>query len=331
MVVAQDGSGDYGTIQAAVDSIPENHPERIAIEVRSGEYREKVVIDRRIVSLIGAGADRTVIRWGDHAKMTFPDGEPYHTFHSYTALIGGDGFVGEGITYANDAGPGELVGQAVAAYVDGDRAAFRRCRFIGWQDTLFTGPLPPNPLDRATFGGPREGRPRRQSRQYYEDCYIEGDVDFIFGSATAVFNRCEIFSKRGERLNEASEHSGSGWIVAPSTPAESECGYVFLSCRLTGNASPASVYLGRPWREHAKAAFVRCELGGHIRSSGWDEWNGRGAAGSVVFAEFGSGGTGAAAAGARVNWSRELTMEEADSLTPARVLAGTDGWDPLAR
>jgi len=326
IVVAKDGSGDFETIQKAVDSISQASEERVVIVVKEGEYREKLVVDRPNVALIGAGADKTFIRWDDYARKTFPDGELYHTFNSYTALIGGDDFACEGITFANDAGPGDRVGQAIAAYVDGDRATFRRCRFLGWQDTLFTGPLPPNPLDRATFGGPREGKPLRPSRQYYEDCYIEGDIDFIFGSATAVFYRCEIRSKGGEKPSKEAGERTYGWVTAASTPADSAYGYVFLECRLTGETPPGTVYLGRPWRERAKVAFIRCELGEHIHPAGWEDWSGRGEAGGVVFSEYENEGLGAASENGRVGWSLALTKESAEDLAPPSCWpAPTDG------
>lgn len=346
-VVAADGSGDFASVQAAVDAIPPDFPERVTIFIRQGEYREKVFIDRRKVSLIGEGADRTAIRWDDYALKTFPDGEPYNTFNTYTLFAGADDFIAEDLSIVNGAGRGEDVGQAVALYADGDRAVFRRCRLIGWQDTLFTGPLPPSPVERATFGGPREGAPRRPSRQYYEDCYIEGDVDFIFGSATAVFNRCELFSKARRESPEDGEDRVHGWIAAPSTPEDAAFGYLFLSCRLTGDAPPRSVYLGRPWRDFASAAFVRCDMGAHIRPEGWHDWDKPGARRTARFAEYGSAGPGAPGghgragaangpapegrtAAARVDWSRQLTSEEADEMTVDRVLAGADGWNPLA-
>ncbi|WP_168123108.1 pectinesterase family protein [Paenibacillus sp. HB172176] len=335
--VAADGSGEYTTIQAAVDAIPPNLSERAMIRVRSGEYREKLFIDGKKLSLIGEGAEKTVIRWDDYALKAFLDGELYNTFHSYTAFIGGDDFIAEGLSFVNAAGPGHKVGQAVAAYVDGDRAVFRRCRFIASQDTLFTGPLPLYPIDRPTFGGPREGLPRRASRQYYEDCYMEGDVDFIFGSATAVFHRCEIFSRRrltegdGGQSVEAPETSVHGWLTAASTPEEAANGYVFLSCRLTGDAPPQSVFLGRPWREHAHTAFVDCWMGAHIRAEGWDDWNKPDVERTVRYMEHGSSGPGAVTGspGMRVGWSRRLTEGKAAALTPASVLSGEDGWNPV--
>lgn len=324
-VVAQDGSGDFTVIQDAINAVPEENAGRTTIRIRNGVYREKLYIAKRAVSLLGESAEHTVIVYGDYANKRFPDGELYHTFNSYTAFIGGEDFTAEHISLVNDAGPGEQAGQALAAYVDGDRAVFRNCRFIGHQDTLFTGPLPEQPIDRSTFGGPREGQNRRASRQYYENCYIEGDVDFIFGSATAVFNRCEIFAKD----RPAAGTGTHGWLTAASTPRDAEHGYVFIACKLTGDAPAGSYYLGRPWREHAKTAFISCWLGSHIHAAGWGDWNGRGMSGTVTYSEFGGTGPGAADVSQRTDWSRQLDEKAARRLTPELVLAGNDGWSPL--
>lgn len=315
ITVATDGTGDFVRIQEAVDQLPEGRTEPTTIYIKSGIYKEKLVIDKSWIQLVGDGAETTVITYDDNANKLFPDGEPYHTFHSYTVLISGDHVSVEGITIENTAGKGEVVGQALAAYVDGDCAAFYACRFLGHQDTLFTGPLPPKPRDRGSFGGPRDGAPRRSVRQYYSRCYLEGDIDFIFGSATAVFEDCEIHSL------------GSGWVTAASTPEDVEYGYVFLRCKLTGEAPEQSVGLGRPWRNYAKVAYLDCWLGAHIKAAGWDRWTEQEPVDEVRYSEFGSVGPGAVSSG-RADWARELSTGEAEKLTVQRVLAGQDGWDP---
>jgi pectinesterase len=318
VTVAADGSGDFLRIQEAVDRIPAGRREPTTIHIKRGVYKEKLYIDKPWITLVGEGAETTVISYDDYAKKVFPNGEPYHTFHSYTAYLGGDHITVEGITFENTAGSGDIVGQALAAYVDGDCVVFRDCRFLGHQDTLFTGPLPPKPRDRGTFGGPREGAPRRPVRQYYECCYVEGNVDFIFGSATAVFQECEIVSL------------GRGWITAASTPEDVPYGYVFLRCKLTGDAPEQSVGLGRPWRNYAKTAFVDCWVGPHIKAAGWDRWNEHEPIDEVRYMECRSVGPGAVTSG-RAEWARELTASEAGDLTARRVLAGDDGWDPTFR
>lgn len=315
ITVAADGSGDFVSVQEAINQIPNERVERTIIYIKSGIYKEKLHIHKPLISLIGESAEKTIITYDDYANKTFPTGELYNTFHSYTVFVGGDDFAAENITFENSAGKGEVVGQALAAYVDGDRVSFKDCTFLGHQDTLFTGPLPPKPRDRASFGGPRDGIPPRPVRQYYERCFIQGDVDFIFGSATAVFQDCEISS------------SGRGWITAASTPEDVEFGYVFIGCKLTGDAPEQSVGLGRPWRNYAKVAFVNCWLGPHIKAEGWDRWNERERVDTLEFMEYGSVGPGTVNH-ERVEWSKTLTRMEAERLTTLHILAGQDGWNP---
>ncbi|MGV2884888.1 pectinesterase family protein [Paenibacillus taichungensis] len=328
-LVAADGSGDFPSIQAAIDAIPADCTEKYTIRIKPGTYVEKLHIEKAMVHLVGAGADQTIITYDDYALKKFPNGELYHTFHSYTAFIGADDFTAEGLSFINSAGPGREVGQALAVYVDGDRAAFRHCRFIGHQDTIFTGPMPEHPIDRSFFGGPRDGAERRKLRQYYEDCYIEGDVDFIFGSATAVFQGCEIFAKN--RLSDvaAAEGEVNGWITAASTPEDARYGYVFIDCDLTSNAPPQSVYLGRPWRNHAKVCFLNCWMGAHVKQEGWHNWNKNDAEATVAYFEYHSAGPGAGSVMGRVPWAKILSEQEAAEYTVPVILSGEDGWQPF--
>ncbi len=324
IVVAGNGSGEYSTIQEAVNAVPKNQSERVIIYIKNGVYREKLLIEERKITLIGENVAHTIIEYNDYAMKTYPNGELYHTFNSYTIFIGADDFIAEGITFVNAAGSGEQVGQALAAYVDGDRVTFRACRFLGCQDTLFNGPLPEIPMDRPTFGGPREGKPRAHRRQYFESCYIEGDVDFIFGSATAIFKQCEIFSKVRE-----SQPDKVGFITAASTPADIEFGFVFIDCKLTSNAPPQSVYLGRPWRIHAKVAFLSCWLGEHIKAEGWHNWDKPDSESTTVFAEYKNIGPGSDI-GNRESWSHQLTDQEAVPYMSRHILSGEDNWMPLS-
>jgi len=208
--------------------------------------------------------------------------------------IDGDGMIWEDVTLANTAGP---VGQALALRADGDRLIFRRCRFLGWQDTLL--------LNRG--------------RHYFEDCYIEGHVDFIFGAATAFFSRCHIHCLR------------DGYITAASTPEGTAHGFVFADGRVTtGPEVVKGVYLGRPWRDFAKTVFIRTELAGNIRAEGWHNWNKPGAEKTTFYAEFANTGPGASPA-TRAPWAHTLTAIDAAALTPEAALAGPDGWNPVAR
>lgn len=320
MRVAADGSGDFLTVQEAVDAVPENNSQKVTIHIKNGVYKQKLFINKPWICLIGESVDKTIITFDDYALKTLPEGESMGTFRSYSTFIGGDDFTAENIAFENSAGEGSVVGQAVATYVDADRVVFRNCRFLGNQDTLFTGPLPPKPMIANSFRGPREDAPRRVGRQYYEDCYIQGDVDFIFGSAIAVYHRCEIFSNdRNSGVN--------GYITAASTPEGQEYGYVFIDCKLVSDAAPQTVYLGRPWRNFAKTVFIDCWMGEHIKAEGWHNWNKTESEQTTLYAEFNSRGPGARMQ-ERVPWAHILKAEEAWNYSIERVLAGSDGWNP---
>lgn len=322
--VATDGSGDCQTIQTAINQIPQQVSEPVVIKIKNGVYKEKIRLEIPSVTFLGEDPEKTILTFDDCAKKTFPGGEPMFTFNSYSFYVSGANFRAENMTFANSAGSGEIAGQALAAYVDGDRIIFKNCRFLGCQDTLFTGPLatdpPPanlNPI-HPLLG---YGRPVLPSvRQFFEDCYIEGDIDFIFGSATAVFHRCEIFSRdRGLPVN--------GYITAASTYPQVRHGYVFLDCRLTGNASDNSVYLGRPWRDYANVAFIQCWMGPHIHYAGWHNWDKPHREQTVTFIESQNTGPGAVM-DRRVSWMKTLTADETSQYTIEAVLAGVDGWRP---
>lgn len=289
LVVAQDGSGDHTTIQAAVDAIPAFPENRIEIHIKNGTYREKLIISswKTRVSFIGEDKEKTIIVWNDYSGKG-----NINTFTSYTVLVQGNEFRAENITFLNNAGP---VGQAVALHVEADRCVFKNCRIIGDQDTLYAG------VDN--------------SRQYYVNCYIEGTTDFIFGSATAVFENCTIRSKK------------NSYITAASTPQSQPHGFVFLNCTLTASDEATKVYLGRPWRPYAQTVFIKTEMGDHIRPEGWHNWNKPEAEKTAFYAEFKSTGPGAAKE-KRVTWARQLTRKEAKKYTPEKVLAGNDGWNP---
>lgn len=316
IVVAQDGSGDFQTIQEAINHIPEDNSTRTIIQVKKGRYHEKLHIDRRLITLKGEGME-TVITYDDCALKRWPDGKKYGTFNSYTVLITGDDFLAEDITFENAAGPGKIAGQALAAYIDADRVVFRNCRFLGHQDTIFTGPLPPVTGNGDLFDSPREGMPRKKGRHYYENCFIAGDVDFIFGGATAVFYNCELFS----------HDRHTGYITAASTPEGEKYGYVLINCKLTGDAQPETVYLGRPWRDYGRTVFINTYMGEHIKPEGWHNWSHPEREQTTFYAEYKSYGPGAKM-DQRVPWAKILTDEEAKEYTVENVLAGDDGWNP---
>jgi pectinesterase len=286
MLVAKDGSGDFKTIQEALNSISAESSERVIINIKNGSYKEKIFINRPNITLIGENKLHTILTYDDYAHKLFPNGEKMGTFNSFSTFIGGDGFSAENITFENSSGSGTIYGQALAVYVDADKAKFKNCRFLGCQDTIFTGPLPSKPKKGDFFGSLRDGEPRRASRQYYENCYIKGDVDFIFGSATAVFKDCEIFSRNRDM-------DVNGYITAASTAEGERFGYVFINCSLISDAAPNSVYLGRPWRDYAKTAIINCYMGEHIIAEGWHNWGRPEAEKTISYEEYNSLGPGA--------------------------------------
>jgi pectinesterase len=211
------------------------------------------------------------------------------TSGSSSFYVYGDDFSAENITFENSSGP---VGQAVAIQVIGDKAHFKNCRFLGYQDTLYT------------YG--------YSSRQLYENCYIEGTTDFIFGSSTAYFKECEIYCKKG-----------GSYITAASTPESTKYGYIFKDCKITAEEG-ASYYLGRPWRPYAKTVFINCDLGKHIKPQGWDFWGKESNKETAFYAEYKNLGIGFKPQ-ERVSWSHQLTKDEAEKYTIEEVL---NGWKP---
>lgn len=336
--VAKEGPADFRTISEALAAMAaveadacgaeagHRGADAAVISIAAGIYREKLRIERPGVTLIGEGRDSTIISWDDHATKPLPSGEPMRTFNSYTLYVGSADFQARDLCVENSAGDGRAVGQAVACYVDADRAAFYGCEFLARQDTLCLGPLPANPLPKGLnavhpVAIAKAGDESRPFRHYFRNCRIEGDIDFIFGSAAALFEDCDIISlERGETVN--------GYVTAPSTLPGQRHGFVFLDCRLGGNAAKGSVFLGRPWRASAKAAFLRCELGGHIAGYGWDNWDNPANERSAEFSEFGNRGEGAA--GERAAWSLKLDEKSAGGFTPQAILSGADGWSPWA-
>ncbi len=298
--------------------------EEVALYIAPGIYREKLVLERPYVNIIGEDALSTVIVYGDYARDIMPDGAKRGTFRTATLRIHTHDVSMKNITVQNDAGFGHAVGQALALYVDGDRNSFYDVRLIGSQDTLFTAPLPHKEAQPGGFTGPGEHKPRTMGRQYYKNCFIQGDIDFIFGGACCYFEECIIFSKKPEELPpEAEGRSIWSYVTAASTFKEEPYGYVFANCKLTSDCPPESVYLGRPWREYAKTVFVNCELGAHIHRAGWEDWNKT--HGHFFYAELNSTGEGADTSG-RADYSHQLSTEDAGYYTKEKVL---QGWMPV--
>lgn len=307
----------FSSINEAVSQIPENNRSAVTIHVAPGVYREKVTLNRPHVRIVGENAKDCVISWGDYANALMPDQSRRGTFRSYTMLVDADDVTLERLTIENSSSPREKAGQAIALYADGDRLAVKDCHLLGHQDTLFTGPLPPEPIEPGSFVGPKEHAIRRVGRQYYHNCYICGDVDFIFGSATAYFEDCEIASI-------LSGDGTAGYATAASTPEGVPYGYVFSGCRFTytgdGSIARPCVYLGRPWRDYAKTVLLDCCLGEHICAEGFHDWNKPHARDNCLYAEYKSHGPGACDASRRADFVQSLSDEEALMYSKAKVL-----------
>ena len=294
-VVAADGTGQYKTVQSAVNAAPNyvSHG-RWRILIKPGRYEGLVHVPRGkgALALVGDDPARTTITYNQTSATVGADGQAIGTFRSATMFVEGDDISIENLTIQNDAGP---VGQAVALRIDGDRVVVRNSRLLGWQDTLL--------LNRG--------------RQYIEDSYIAGHVDFIFGAATAFFSRCHVHAWR------------DGYLTAASTPADAPHGFVFADGIVTGEPE-VRTYLGRPWRDFAQTTFLRTVMGAAVVPEGWNNWSQPAREKTVRYAEFGSSGPGALALERRASWSRKLTQAEAARITVAAVLGGTDKWNPLA-
>lgn len=302
IIVSKDGKGNFTTIQEAINSVEEGKTVRTKIIVKPGTYREKITVDaaKSPISLIGENAENTILIYGDHASKQNAEGKNIGTTGSSSIFIFADNFSAKNITFQNDAGP---VGQAVAVLTTGDRIAFENCKFLGFQDTLYTKGAQDNP-DKF-----------KVSRNYFKNCYIEGTTDYIFGAGTAVFENCTIYSKKN-----------ASYVTAASTIEGNEYGYVFINCNLTGDADANSVYLGRPWRPFAKTVYINCAIDFTIKTEGWHNWGKSDAEKTTFYAEYNSKGVGADSS-KRVSWSHQLTKEESKKYTAKNILSGKDDWN----
>ena len=302
IVVSKDGKGDFTTIQQAVNSVEEGKTMRTKIIVKPGTYREKITIPatKSAISLIGENAENTILVYGDFASKQNEEGKNIGTTGSSSIFIFSDDFSAKNITFQNDAGP---VGQAVAVLTTGDRLSFENCRFLGFQDTLYT---------KGTQDNPDKSKP---SRNYFKNCYIEGTTDYIFGAGTAVFENCTIYSKKN-----------ASYVTAASTPEGSEFGYVFINCKITGDADSNSVYLGRPWRPFARTVYMNCAIDSTIKPEGWHNWGKADAEQTTFYGEYNSKGLGGDSS-KRVSWSHQLTKRESKKYTAKNILKGNDNWN----
>ncbi len=302
-VVAFDGSGTHTNLQSAIATAPERGTNWFTILVKPGVYEGQIIVPKTkpFIRVIGEEMENTKLTWPYNVNDRKPN-QPYQFDPGFVVV--GDDFRAENLTIENTSGDH---GQALALRVDADRAAFRHCRILGWQDTLMVN----------------------HGRQYFTNCYLAGRVDFIYGSGTAVFDRCEIHSKNG------------GYVTAASTPPDHPFGLAFLNCKLTGDPTPwnstngqaqfekseAKTYLGRPWRASASVAFINCEMDAHIKPAGWHNWGNVTNELTARYAEYHSTGPGAAPE-KRVKWARQLTKAAAEAITVKSVLGGSDDWNP---
>lgn len=292
ILVAQDGSGQFRSIQAALDAQPSNNTRKTVIRVKAGIYRERVILDatKNNISLIGDDRNTTIITFNNHAGTRLENGDTLNTWTCASFFVYGNDFHAENITFENNAG--FTAGQAVALRVEGNRASFLNCAMTGFQDVLF--------LSGSGV------------KHYFRNCYIEGTTDFIFGAATAVFKDCHIHSKKNSHVTAASTNS-----IIPF-------GFVFMDCTLTADSSINKVSLGRPWSPTASVTYINCNLGKHIIPEGWNNWKNPANEATARYAEYKSTGDGANPE-ARVKWSRQLSDEEVKKYTISNIL-GT--WDP---
>jgi pectinesterase len=292
LVVAQDGTGNYKTVQQALDAVPVGNSITVTIMIKKGIYKERLVVQegKNLIYMIGEDPLTTVLTYDNHTGTVLPNGDTVNTYTSASFFIYADDFTAENIGFDNNAGFN--AGQAVAVFAKGDKLAFKNCRFTGFQDVLFCS--------------------GEKSRQYYKDCYIEGTTDFIFGPSTALFRDCHIHSKKNSH------------VTAASTPADAAFGFVFMDCKLTGDTSLHNVSLGRPWRPYASVTYIHCEIGPHIIPEGWNNWRNPANEKTARFSEYKNTGPGAQVQ-TRVPWSGQLSDEEVKKFTTQNIF---NGWSP---
>lgn len=292
VTVAADGSGDYTSVQAALDAVPEGNSKPFTIFIRKGIYKEVIVVDARkgFVRLIGEDKDNTILTYDNHAGTRLPNGDTLNTWTCASFFVYGNDFHAENLTFQNTAG--FTAGQAVGLRIEGNRASVINCRIVGNQDILF--------LSGSGV------------KHYFKNCYIEGTTDFIFGAATAVFQSCHIHSKKNSHVTAASTNS-----IIPF-------GFVFFDCRLTADSNINKVSLGRPWSPTASVTYINCWMDKHIIPEGWNNWKNPANEATARYAEYNSSGPGANPA-ARVKWARQLTDEEVKKYSLKNILGE---WKP---
>ena len=294
LIVARDGTGEFRTVQEAIDVCRAFMDYHKVIFIKKGTYKEKIIIPQWLqnIELLGEDSNETIITYDDHANIKtalYPQG--IGTFRTYTIKIEANDITLKNLTIENNSA---RLGQAVALHTEGDRLQFINCRFIGHQDTVYTG----MPRTRMLFRG----------------CYICGTTDFIFGPSTAWFEDCTIHCLV------------NSYITAASTPQDVAYGYVFNNCKVTVAEGVDKEYLGRPWRDYGYTLFMNCELPAQIRPEGWHRWEPQREQ-TARYLEYNNRGAGADRK-QRAPWSRELTKKEALKITMQEVFRGYGDWLP---
>ncbi len=294
IIVARDGTGQFRNIADAIEVCRAFMDYHKVIYIKKGTYKEKLIIPQWVqnIELCGESREETIITYDDHANILYPPtGKGMGTFRTYTVKVEANHITFKNLTIENNAA---RLGQAVALHTQGDCLKFVNCRFLGHQDTIYTG---------------MEG-----TRLYFDHCYIEGTTDFIFGPSTAWFEQCTIHCK------------ANSYITAASTPKHIPFGYIFNQCTITAASDVQKVYLGRPWRDYGYTLFMHCDLPKQIRPEGWHHWQ-KEREQTARYLEFENTGEGAATE-KRASWSRQLTKKEAKGITLENVFLRNEEWHP---
>ncbi|KAK9208638.1 hypothetical protein WN944_000997 [Citrus x changshan-huyou] len=291
-------AGDFTKIQDAIDSLPFINLVRVVIKVHAGVYKEKVNIPpfKSFITIEGAGADKTIVQWGDTAQTRGPRGQPIGTWASATFAVNAPYFIAKNITFKNTTpvpAPGAVGKQAVAFRISADTATFWGCKFLGAQDTLYD----------------------HVGRHYYKDCYIEGSVDFIFGNALSLFEGCHVHA--------IAQYTGALTAQGRSSLLE-DTGFSFVNCKVTGSGA---LYLGRAWGPFSRVVFAYTDMDNIIIPKGWYNWGDPNREMTVFYGQYKCKGPGASFAG-RVSWARELTDEEAKPFISLSFIDGSE-WIKL--
>ena len=294
IIVARDGTGQFRNIADAIEVCRAFMDYHKVIYIKKGTYKEKLIIPQWVqnIELCGESREETIITYDDHANILYPPtGKGMGTFRTYTVKVEANHITFKNLTIENNAA---RLGQAVALHTQGDCLKFVNCRFLGHQDTIYTG---------------MEG-----TRLYFDHCYIEGTTDFIFGPSTVWFEQCTIHCK------------ANSYITAASTPKHIPFGYIFNQCTITAASDVQKVYLGRPWRDYGYTLFMHCDLPKQIRPEGWHHWQ-KEREQTARYLEFENTGEGAATE-KRASWSRQLTKKEAKGITLENVFLRNEEWHP---